>query len=87
MLIPILHWLWTYKKNFILSDLVAGITIGIMQVSQGMYVCACVRALLCERVCVCVCVCVCACVCVYVRARVCRCVHCAGVYACVGAGM
>ena len=63
MHIPILHWLWTYKKNFILSDLVAGITIGIMQVSQGKYVCACVRA--------CVAVCVCACVCVHVCVGVC----------------
>ena len=35
--VPILHWLLTYKKGYILSDVVAGITIGIMQVAQGWY--------------------------------------------------
>ena len=86
MHIPILHWVWTYKKNFILSDVVAGITIGIMQVSQGesdcvhVCVCACVRA--CVRACACALECgeclhvfQCPCVCTYVYSRVYACVY------------
>ena len=33
---PILHWLPNYQKSYILSDIVSGITIGVMLIPQGM---------------------------------------------------
>lgn len=34
--LPILHWLPRYKKQYIASDVMAGITVGIMLIPQGM---------------------------------------------------
>lgn len=33
--LPILHWLWTYRPRQIIGDLIAGITIGVTHVPQG----------------------------------------------------
>jgi len=33
---PILHWSSTYKKNYLVGDLTAGFTVGIMLIPQGM---------------------------------------------------
>ena len=33
--LPILHWLWTYRPRQLIGDLIAGITIGVTHVPQG----------------------------------------------------
>lgn len=33
--VPITNWLPTYERSFILSDMIAGLTVGIMLVPQG----------------------------------------------------
>ena len=33
--IPILQWLWTYRPNQLVGDLIAGITIGVTHIPQG----------------------------------------------------
>lgn len=33
--LPILHWLWTYRPKQLVGDIIAGITIGVTHVPQG----------------------------------------------------
>ena len=33
--LPIIHWLWTYRSNQLIGDLIAGITIGVTHIPQG----------------------------------------------------
>ena len=34
--VPILHWLWTYRPKQLIGDVIAGITIGVTHIPQGM---------------------------------------------------
>ena len=36
--LPILQWLWSYRPKLLIGDLIAGVTIGVTQIPQGMYV-------------------------------------------------
>ena len=33
--VPIIQWVWTYKMEYFISDIVAGITVAILHVPQG----------------------------------------------------
>ena len=33
--LPIVHWLWTYTPNQLIGDLIAGLTIGVTHIPQG----------------------------------------------------
>ena len=33
--IPILQWVWSYKVNYLIGDIVAGITVAIIVIPQG----------------------------------------------------
>ena len=33
--VPILHWLWTYRPKQLIGDVIAGITIGVTHIPQG----------------------------------------------------
>jgi hypothetical protein len=35
---PILGWLWTYRPNYIIGDLISGFTVAIMHIPQGIFV-------------------------------------------------
>ena len=37
--LPILHWLWIYRPNQLIGDLIAGITIGVTHIPQGHILC------------------------------------------------
>eukprot|EP00731_Ephydatia_muelleri_P037610 Em0520g1a len=34
--IPILHWTWTYKLQYFIPDIMAGLTVGVMHIPQGL---------------------------------------------------
>ena len=36
--LPILSWVWSYRPSFLFGDIIAGITVAIMHIPQGMYV-------------------------------------------------
>ena len=36
MQIPLLKWVWGYKCSYIIGDIIAGITVAIMHIPQGM---------------------------------------------------
>lgn len=36
--LPIIHWLWTYRPQQLIGDIIAGITIGVTHIPQGHYV-------------------------------------------------
>ena len=46
--IPILQWLWTYRPNQLVGDLIAGITIGVTHIPQGKKDCSII--VYCQRV-------------------------------------
>ena len=35
--VPILQWVWTYKINYLVGDIIAGITVAIMHIPQGQF--------------------------------------------------
>lgn len=36
--LPIIHWIWTYRLNQLIGDLIAGVTIGVTHIPQGRYI-------------------------------------------------
>jgi hypothetical protein len=35
--LPILSWLWSYKPRYLVGDVIAGITVAVMHIPQGMF--------------------------------------------------
>lgn len=36
--LPIIHWVWTYRLNQLIGDIIAGLTIGVTHIPQGRYI-------------------------------------------------
>jgi MFS superfamily sulfate permease-like transporter len=34
--LPIIQWLWQYRPKYLIGDIIAGITIGVTHIPQGM---------------------------------------------------
>jgi len=35
--VPIIQWVWTYKLNYLIGDIISGITVAIMHIPQGQW--------------------------------------------------